>query len=104
MSIIQPTSPSPAHDPMATHEVGGMLERMDAQGNVTERLLLSLGDWQVIPDEQGKLRILDAMHVTPSPALLRLRVWRSRIGVAWRKGAGDTLSDRLGLGLGERLE
>jgi hypothetical protein len=104
MSMIQPTSPSPAHDPMATHEVGGMLERMDAQGNVTERLLLSLGDWQVIPDEQGKLRILDAMHVTPSPALLRLRVWRSRIGVAWRKSAVDTLSDRRGLGLGERLE
>lgn len=95
MSILQPTGPSPAQEPLATQEVGGMLERMDAQGQVTERLLLSLGDWQVIPDDQGKLRVLDAMHVTPRPALLRLRVWRTRIGVAWQAGPSGLLPDGL---------
>jgi hypothetical protein len=93
MSIIQPTGPSPDQDSLATQEVGGMLERMDARGQVTERLLLSLGDWQVIPDDQGKLRVLDAMHVTPRPALLRLRVWRNRIGVAWQAGGSVLLTE-----------
>lgn len=106
MSILQPIGPCPEEGPLATQEVGGMLERMDAQGQVTERILLSLGDWQVIPDEQGKLRVLDSMHVTAKPALLRLRVWRSRIGVAWQTGTIESTSHGIGVGEGkrERLE
>jgi hypothetical protein len=104
MSIIQSSGPSPAQDPHATHEVGGMLERMDAQGQVTERLLLSLGDWQVIPDDQGRLRVLDAMQVPPKPVLLRLRVWRNRMGVAWQAGDVDTRADNGCVGPVDSLE
>jgi len=104
MSIMRSSVPSPNQDPLATHEVGGMLERMDAQGQVTERLLLSLGDWQVIPDDQGKLRVLDAMQVPPKPVLLRLRVWRSRIGVAWETGNLEAPSNNSRAGQGRSIE
>ncbi|MFM8174566.1 MAG: hypothetical protein ACKN81_13555, partial [Pirellulaceae bacterium] len=93
MSIIQPTGTSTTRVPLEPQEVGGMLERLDSQGQVTERLVLSLGDWQVIPDEQGKLRVMEAMHVTPRPPLFRLRVWRSRIGVAWESRSLSSLPD-----------